>query len=257
VMPMTSCDLNCDMGEGFGVYRLGFERELMPYVSSISIACGFHAGDPSTMRETIALAKAKELSVGAHPGYPDLIGFGRRPMQLTPGEVYDAVVYQVGAFLGVAKSLKIEGTHVKVHGALYNAASADITLASAVARAVRAVDGGLTLVGLAGGKLIEAGLSEGLCVAREAFADRRYHADGSLVPRSHPLALYHSFAEAKEQVRELLTTGCVTSLTGEKVAIAADTICVHGDSAPAVEFASGLRSLMTELGVALSPLTRG
>lgn len=253
----TSFDLNCDMGESFGVYRLGSDRDLLPYVSSVSIACGFHAGDPSIMRETMVLAKDRDISIGAHPGYPDLAGFGRRPMQLTPAEVYDAVVYQVGAFLGVAKSLKVVGTHVKVHGALYNAASVDKALAAAIARAIYAVDSGLTLVGLAQSKLIEAGIEQGLRVSREAFADRRYNADGSLVSRSHPMALYHNFTEAKEQLQELLTTGYVTALTGEKVAIQADTICVHGDSAQAVEFATGLRSLMRELGITLTRLERG
>jgi len=257
VIAAASYDLNCDMGESFGVYRLGSDRDLLPLVSSVSIACGFHAGDPSIMRETMSLAKDRGISIGAHPGYPDLAGFGRRAMQLTPAEVYDAVVYQVGAFLGVAKSLDIVGTHVKVHGALYNAASADMALAVAIARAIRAVDSGLTLVGLAQGRLIEAGVEQGLRVAREAFADRRYLADGSLVARSHPMAMYHSFAEAKEQLVELLTTGCVTAVTGEKVAIPADTICVHGDSAQALEFASGLRSLMNELGISLSRLERG
>jgi len=257
VIRATSVDLNCDMGESFGIYKLGSDLELMPYVSSISIACGFHAGDPSIMRQTMVLAKERDISIGAHPGYPDLAGFGRRPMQLTPAEVYDVVVYQVGAFLGVAKSLNVDGTHVKVHGALYNAASADKTLAAAIARAIYAVDSGLTLVGLAQSKLIEAGIEQGLRVSREAFADRRYQADGNLVSRSHPMALYHNFTEAKEQLQELLTTGYVTALTGEKVAIQADTICVHGDSPQAIEFARGLRSLMCELGVTLSRLGRG
>ncbi|MBT9151824.1 MAG: hypothetical protein DDT35_00034 [Firmicutes bacterium] len=249
-------DINCDMGESYGVYRLGQDQELLRYVSSVSIACGFHAGDPSVMRETIALARAAKVSIGAHPGYPDLMGFGRRIMQLSPTEVFDAIVYQVGAFLGVAKSLGVAGTHVKAHGALYNLAVSDVVVAQAVAQAVRAVDDQLILVGLANSRLIEAGLAQGLRVSREAFVDRRYQADGSLVPRSHPHALYHSFGEARDQVKEILTTGFVTAITGEKVPVVADTFCVHGEGPHALEFARGMVALVAEQNITLSGLKR-
>jgi len=242
-------DINCDMGESFGIYCLGQDRELLRFVSSVNIACGFHAGDPSVMRETIAMAKQANVSIGAHPGYPDLQGFGRRQMQLTPAEVYDAVVFQVGAFLGVARALGVVGTHVKVHGALYNKAADDMNIADAVAMAVRNVDEGLVLVGLAGSRLVEAGLKLGLKVSREAFVDRRYQCNGSLVPRSHHNACYRNFDEAKAQAREILTSNTVAAITGETVYVVADTLCVHGDGQNALDFARGLADLLAELGI--------
>src|SRR5690606_26016961 len=177
-------DLNCDLGEGFGAYRIGADEEILPHVTSANVACGFHAGDPRTMRLTLAAARERGVAVGAHPGLPDLAGFGRRAMEVSPEEVYDLVVYQTGALLGFARAARTELQHVKAHGALYNQAAARPDLADAVARAVRDVDPGLVLFGLAGSHLVAAAEALGLRAAREAFADRHYRADGSLVPRS-------------------------------------------------------------------------
>ena len=193
---------------------------------------------------------------GAHPGYPDLVGFGRRPMSLTPEEVYDICVYQIGAFLGVAHAQQAHVTHFKAHGSLYNAASVDIKLASAMARAVRAVDNSLVFVGLAGSKMIEAGETEGLQVAHEVFADRAYLADGNLVPRSHPQAVHKCTDVAVAQVLSMLTTGTVTALTGEKVAIKADSICLHGDGTHAVEFAEAINRALTDKGIEITGFKR-
>lgn len=253
-MSKRRVDLNCDMGESFGVYSLGNDAAIMPYITSANVACGFHAGDPTVMRKTIGLAKEHGVNVGAHPGYPDLLGFGRRAMGLTPDEVYDITVYQLGAFLGVAHALKAQATHVKIHGSLYNAAAVDIKLASALARAVRAVDSSLIFVGLAGSKMIEAAATEGLEVAHEVFADRAYQADGNLVPRSNPLAVHKSTRAAVEQVLSMVTNGYVTALTGEKVAIQADSICLHGDGANAAEFAQAIKNALVAEGIEIAGL---
>ena len=226
----------------------------MRHITSANIACGFHAGDPSVMRKTIALAKTHGVQVGAHPGYPDLAGFGRRFLAMTSNEVYDAVVYQIGAVLGVARTQRIEVAHVKVHGALYNAAAADARLASAIAHAVRDVDSALWLVGMCGSKLIEAGLAAGLAVAREVFADRAYQADGALVPRTYEGAVYTDVNLVVRQALDMVTEGFVTAVTGERIAVTADTICVHGDSPHALQFVSALRRALGEAGVSFSPL---
>lgn len=249
-------DLNCDMGESFGVYRLGDEAGVMPHISSANVACGFHAGDPTVMRHTILLAKQHGVGVGAHPGYPDLAGFGRRAMSLTPQEVYDSAVYQIGAFVAVARSLKADVTHVKVHGALYNTAAVDIKIATALAQAVRVVDNALVFVGLAGSKMIEAGITEGLTVAHEVFADRAYQQNGNLVPRSQPNSVYQTTEQAVEQVLSMLTAGTVTAITGETVAITADSVCLHGDGAHAVEFAQGIHAALLAAGIEIRGLKR-
>lgn len=245
------------MAESFGVYRIGNDEGLMPLISSANIACGFHAGDPTVMRNCIALAKYHGVKVGAHPGYPDLTGFGRRSMALTPDEVYDITVYQLGAFLAVARSLDAEATHVKAHGALYNTAAVDVKVADALARAVKAVDSSLVLVGLSGSRMIEAGENLGLRVAHEVFADRAYQADGTLVPRSQPGAVHKSTQQALSQVVEMLTTGTVSAIGGEKVPITADTICLHGDGSHAVEFAVAIRQALEAANVDIRPLKRG
>lgn len=252
--PRTHVDINCDMAESFGPYTLGQDELIMPHITSANIACGFHAGDPSVMRKTIALAKTHGVRVGAHPGYPDLAGFGRRFLAMTSSEVYDAVVYQIGAVLGVARTQRTAVTHVKVHGALYNAAAADARLASAIAHAVRDVDSALWLVGMCGSKLIEEGLAAGLAVAREVFADRAYQADGALVPRTYAKAVYTDVNLVVRQALDMVTEGFVTAVTGERIAVTADTICVHGDSPHALQFVSALRRALGEAGVAFSPL---
>lgn len=246
---MAQVDLNCDMGESFGAYQMGTDLQIMPLVSSANIACGFHAGDPGVMHKTLAAAVAQGVAIGAHPGLPDLVGFGRRTMQITPQEAYDMVVYQVGALAGFAKAAGVSLHHVKPHGALYNMAAKDRELADAIARAVRDIDVSLVLYGLAGSELIRAGEAAGLKVASEVFADRSYQADGSLTPRSQPNALLESDEEAVQQVLTMVTEKRVKAVTGEWVALEADTICIHGDGAHALSFANKVKAALQQAGV--------
>ncbi|MFK7695584.1 LamB/YcsF family protein [Paenibacillus sp. HJGM_3] len=235
-------DLNADVGEGFGVYRLGADEELLRLVTSANIACGFHAGDPATMRDTVRLCLRHGVAIGAHPGLPDRVGFGRRAMAISPQEAYDLVVYQVGALQAFARVEGAEVRHVKPHGALYNMAAADAALAEAIAEAVHRLDPRLVLVGLAGSESIRAGERRGLRTAAEAFADRRYQPDGTLVPRSHPDALLHDPLEAVVQVRRLLRAG------------AAQTVCLHGDTQEALRFAREIRAALTADGAVIRAL---
>jgi UPF0271 protein len=244
-------DINCDMGESFGAYEIGADDEVMPHVTSANIACGFHGGDPAVMRRTIASAKEHGVAVGAHPGLPDLIGFGRRTMQVTPQEVYDMLIYQVGALLGFARAAAVPVRHVKPHGALYNMAAAQPALADAIAGAVRAVDAGLVLYGLAGSHLLTAAERAGLRSASEAFADRNYLHDGALVPRSRPDALVSDADEAVRRVVRMVKEGVVSDVEGEDIPIRADTICIHGDGPHAAEIARRLRDGLTAAGIEL------
>lgn len=249
-------DLNCDMGESFGAYRIGADDEVFPYITSANIACGFHGGDPTVMRTTIAKATACGVAIGAHPGLPDLIGFGRRAMDITPDEVYDLVVYQVGALLGFARAAGVELQHVKPHGALYNMAAANAALAAAIARAVRDVDRQLVLFGLPGSHLITEGRAAGLRTAAEAFADRNYMNDGSLVSRRRPDAQVHDADEAVARALRMVREGKVRSVDGEDVAIEVDTICLHGDGPHAASFAKRLHDAFVSAGIAVRPLGR-
>ena len=251
---MAQVDLNCDMGESFGAYQMGTDRQIMPLVSSANIACGFHAGDPSVMSQTLAGAAAQGVAIGAHPGLPDLVGFGRRNMQVSTQEAYDMVVYQVGALAGFAKVADVSLHHVKPHGALYNMAAKDKALADAIARAVRDIDDSLVLYGLAGSELIRAGKAAGLRVASEVFADRSYQADGSLTPRSQPNALLESDEEAVQQVLTMVTEKRVQAVTGEWVALEADTICIHGDGAHALSFANKVKAALLRAGVEIKAM---
>lgn len=253
---MATVDLNCDMGESFGAFRIGADEAILPYVTSANIACGFHGGDPAVMRTTIASAQACRVAIGAHPGLPDLVGFGRRTMEVTPQEVYDLVVYQVGALLGFALAAGAPLRHVKPHGALYNMAASQPPLADAIARAVRDVDGRLALYALAGSHLVAAGERAGLLTASEAFADRNYMADGSLVSRRRPDALVTDAGEAVSRAIRMVREGSVRSVDGADVALRADTICIHGDGAHAAEFASRLRRGLEEAGVTVAALSR-
>ncbi|HEY9225191.1 MAG TPA: 5-oxoprolinase subunit PxpA, partial [Gemmatimonadaceae bacterium] len=228
-------DLNCDMGESFGAYRIGADDDVFPFITSANVACGFHGGDPTVMRTTLAKAKAHGVAVGAHPGFPDLIGFGRRNMDLTPDDVYDLVVYQVGALLGFAIAAGVELQHVKPHGALYNMAAAKRELAAAIARAVRDVDPQLLLFGLPGSHLISEAESAGLATAGEAFADRNYMRDGSLVSRRRPDAQVHDADEAVRRAIRMVREGKVTSIDGDDISLKVDTICLHGDGPHAAE----------------------
>jgi UPF0271 protein len=254
VVIFVRVDLNCDMGESFGAYRIGADEQILEYVTSANIACGFHAGDPSTMRRTVRMALEKQVAVGAHPGYPDLLGFGRRFLDATPEEVYDMTVYQIGALAAFVKAEGGKLHHVKPHGALYNTAARDPKIAEAIAEAVYRVDPDLILFGLSGSALVEAGRRIGLRVANEVFADRTYQADGSLTPRSVAGALITDVDVAVEQVLSIVREGRVRTLQGTYVDIAADTVCIHGDGPNAVGFARRLRERLRLAGVAVSAL---
>lgn len=244
IVSALSVDLNCDMGESFGAYHIGADEAVMPHISSANVACGFHGGDPAVMRRTVELAWRHGVAVGAHPGLPDLAGFGRREMAVTAQEVYDLVVYQVGALLGVAAAAGVPVRHVKPHGALYNMAAAQPALAEAIARAVRDVDRTLVLFGLAGSVLPSAGEAVGLVVASEVFADRSYMPDGSLVSRRRPDALVTDPDEAAGRAVRMVREGRVRAVNGDDVPLRADTICLHGDGAHAAELARALREAM-------------
>ncbi|HXT18446.1 MAG TPA: 5-oxoprolinase subunit PxpA [Gemmatimonadaceae bacterium] len=247
-------DLNCDMGESFGAYHIGADEEVFPFITSANVACGFHGGDPSVMRTTLARARQRRVAVGAHPGFPDLIGFGRRTLDVTPDETYDMVVYQVGALLGFAKAANVDLQHVKAHGALYNMAAAKPELAAAIARAVHDVDKQLILFGLPGSHLISEGESAGLTTASEAFADRNYMPDGSLVSRRRPDAQVHGADEAVSRAIRMVREGKVRAIDGNDIAIKADTICIHGDGPHAAEFAQRLRESFEAAGISVQPL---
>jgi 5-oxoprolinase (ATP-hydrolysing) subunit A len=242
-------DLNCDFGESFGIYRLGEEKEILQYVTSVNVACGFHAGDPLVMRKTVQMALEQKVAIGAHPGFPDLLGFGRRNMAVTPGEAYAYVVYQIGALAAFVKAEGGKMSHVKPHGALYNMAAKDAALAEAIAKAVYDVDPTLILYGLAGSELIRAGKKIGLRTASEVFADRTYQQDGSLTPRSDPRALIVDEQEAVLQVLAMVKEKRVRSLQGIDVPIEAETICIHGDGKKAVLFAKRLYEALRKEGV--------
>ena len=253
---MKLIDLNCDMGESFGPWTMGDDQAVLAYVSSINVACGLHAGDWTVMRETTQAAFARGVAVGAHPSLPDLQGFGRRTMHISPDEAYDLVLYQVGALSAFCRALGGRLSHVKAHGALYNMAAKDAVLAGAIAQAVMDFDRTLVLFGLAGSALIRAGREAGLRVANEVFADRSYQPDGSLTPRNRPGSMITDVKDSLAQVEGMLTRGRVRALDGSEVAIEADTICVHGDQAGASEFALELRALLTRLGIEVAAMQR-
>src|SRR5690349_7701918 len=235
-------DINCDMGESFGAYEIGADEEVLPHVTSANIACGFHGGDPTVMRKTVAAAARHGVAVGAHPGLPDLVGFGRRAMQVTPDEVYNLLIYQIGALLGFARAAGVPLKHVKQHGALYNMAAAQPALADAIARAVRDVDAELVLYGLAGSHLLTAAKEVGIPAASEVFADRNYLAGGALAPRSRPDAMVHDVDQAVRRAVRMVREGRVTDVDGDELTIRADTICIHGDGPNAATIARALRA---------------
>jgi UPF0271 protein len=249
-------DLNCDLGESFGAFTMGCDEEILPLISSASIACGFHAGDPEIMQRTVALAQKHAVSVGAHPSLPDLQGFGRREMAVTPKQVHALSLYQIGALSAFATATGTRLTHVKPHGALYNMAARDAKLARAIACAVRDFDATLILYGLSRSELVAAGREQGLQVAHEVFADRRYEADGSLTPRAEPGAVFESPDEAAAQVLSIVQNGRVRSRTGDYVDVTADTICLHGDRPDAVAFARAVRQALDAAGVTVRALQR-
>jgi 5-oxoprolinase (ATP-hydrolysing) subunit A len=249
-------DLNADVGESLGPWRMGEDEGLIPLVTSVNVACGAHAGDPAGIARTIALARAAGAAVGAHPGYPDLIGFGRRDLDMEPAELEASIIHQVGGVAALARAAGAEVVHVKAHGALYNRAARDDSLAATIARAVRLVSPDLVLVGLAGSRLLEAGRSEGLAVASEAFADRAYEADGSLRSRRLPGAVLLDPAAAATQAVSIAVEGRVRAWDGSAVGVAADTICLHGDTPGAVAIARAVRAALEEAGVTVVALAR-
>lgn len=248
---MYRIDLNCDMGESFGAYKLGTDEQILPFITSANIACGFHAGDPGTMRKTVQLALQHGVGIGAHPGLPDLVGFGRRNMDISAQEAYDMVVYQIGALAGFVRAEGGVLQHVKPHGALYNMAAKSQKLSEAIAEAVYTIDPSLILFGLSGSELVKAGERIGLRTAHEVFADRTYQADGSLTPRTQPDALIADEETALQQVVRMVKEGKVQSRQGEAVAIQADTVCIHGDGPHALAFARKIRDLLDASGVAV------
>ena len=250
---MHTVDLNCDLGESFGRYTLGLDAEVIPLVSSCNVACGMHAGDPVVMGRTVAMAAEAGIAVGAHPGYPDLQGFGRRDLNLSPDEAYACIVYQVGALAAFCTAQGVKLHHVKPHGQLYNRAAIDASLAEAIAQAVFDVDPNLVLVGLANGELIRAGRTAGLAVAQEFFTDRNYTDEGVLVARSLPNALITDEEFAVKRVVRVVKEGAIESATGKTIEIQADTICVHGDNVHALEFVKRIKAALEAEGITVQP----
>lgn len=242
-------DLNADLGEG-----CAHDRELLQIVSSVNIACGFHAGDAQTMLQSVRWAREFNVAIGAHPSFPDRENFGRSAMQLPPETIYAQMIYQIGALKGLVESEGGRLVHVKPHGMLYNQSAQQAALAEAIARAVKAVDPGLILVGLANSESIRVAQALGLTTREEVFADRAYQADGALVPRSQPGAMVESDEQAIAQTLSMIEQGTVQSLSGEWVSVKADTVCVHGDGAHALTFARELRKAFTQRNIEITSL---
>ena len=251
---MSCVDLNCDLGESFGAYTMGMDAEVIPKVTSVNVACGYHAGDPLIMEKTVALAKQHGAAIGAHPGFPDLMGFGRRQMVVTPEEAGAYVKYQVGALMAFAKAHGLRLQHVKPHGALYNMAAKDEKLAEGICKAIYSIDPELIFMGLAGSVMLEAAERIGLKTASEVFADRAYNDDGSLVARSKPGAVIHDPEAAVARAVKMAKEGKVISINGKEIDIRADSICVHGDNPKAIETVIKLRNALIEQGVEVKSL---
>lgn len=246
---MKTVDLNADVGESYGAWKMGNDAALMPHLTSVNIAAGFHAGDPRTIEKTVALAVQHNVAIGAHPGLPDLQGFGRRNMAITAEDAYQLVLYQAGAIRAFAQAKGSRLHHVKAHGALYNMASNDANLSKGIVQAVLALGDGVAITVLSGSVTEKVARDAGLTVACEVFADRRYQDSGLLVPRSDPQAMITQESEAIEQVSAMVTLGQCTSVTGRTISVRADTICLHGDQAGAVVFAQALRAKLQGSGV--------
>jgi UPF0271 protein len=243
-------DINCDLGESYGSFKIGYDEEVMPYITSANVACGFHAGDPMTMAKTMKLAKRHKVAVGAHPGFPDLMGFGRREMKLAPEEVRNYVVYQVGALQAFAKTFGMKLQHMKPHGALYNMAMKDAALAKAIVKSVVDVDSGLIVFAQIKSKVAETAAKAGLRVAYEVFADRAYNSDGSLVSREVAGAVIEDARKVTERAVEMVKEKRVVAVDGTVVDLSkVDTICVHGDNLKAVELVKALRKGLENAGV--------
>ena len=252
---MAKVDLNADLGESFGAYTLGMDAEVLRYITSANIACGYHAGDAVVMQKTVALAKGANVAIRAHPGFPDLVGFGRRNMNISAEEAKAYIKYQVGALWAFAKACGLTLQHVKPHGAFYNMAAKDAKLATAICEAIYEIDPDLILLGLAGSEHIKAAERVGLRAASEVFADRGYMDDGTLVPRSMPGAMVHDKDIAIARTVRMVKEGCVETITGKIIPIKADSICVHGDNPSAVEFVRNIRARLEAEGVTIAPLS--
>ncbi|MBH0328903.1 LamB/YcsF family protein [Brevibacillus brevis] len=249
---MKTVDLNCDMGESFGAYQLGNDQEILSYITSANVACGFHAGDPATMRKTVQMALKAGVAIGAHPGFADLVGFGRRNMEISPEEACDLVVYQIGALQGFVRAEGGVMHHVKPHGALYNMAATRPALAESIALAIYKVNPELVLYGLAGSELTRAGEKIGLITAHEVFADRTYQQDGTLTPRSQPNAIISDQQQSLQQVIRMVCDGRVLTQQGVDIPIQADSICIHGDGVHALEFAQSIREALSGAGITIA-----
>ncbi len=248
---MLRVDLNCDLGESFGNYKLGLDEEVIKYISSANVACGFHASDPLVMAKTVKIAKDAGVAVGAHPGFPDLVGFGRRNMNVLPAELKAMVVYQIGALKAFCDSNKIKMQHVKPHGAMYNMAAKDEKLAVAIAEGIAEVDDSLILLGLSGSEMLKAAQKTGLKAKKEVFADRAYEEDGTLVVRTKPGSMITDENLAIERVLGMIKNGSVKAITGKEIPIEADSICVHGDSPKALDFVKKIRAALEVEGIEL------
>lgn len=247
-------DLNCDMGESYGVYRLGEDQAAMPLISSANVACGFHASDPDNMWKTVQLAKKHGVAVGAHPAYPDLVGFGRRQMALSNAEIEATILYQLGALQGFCRAEGVKMQHVKAHGALYNKAEKDADTAMAIAKAIQKFDPALIMVCMAGSVMVEAAKSIGLPYAQEVFADRAYTAQGTLVARKLPGAVIHDLNEVVARVMQMVEKQTVTTIDGQELPLCADTVCVHGDTPGAVEMIARIRHALEAAGFAVQAM---
>ena len=251
---MYCIDLNSDLGESFGSYTIGMDEEIIQCVSSANIACGWHAGDPLVMERTVAAAAGAGVGIGAHPGFPDLMGFGRRNMAVTPAEARAYVIYQVGALKAFVQAHGARLQHVKAHGALYNMAAKDLALARAVCEGVAAVDPELIVLGLANSQWITAGKEVGVRVRGEIFADRAYQEDGTLVPRSQPGAVIHDKEAAIQRAVRMVREHRVEAITGRELEIVPDSMCVHGDNPMALAFVREVRAAFDQAGITVRPL---
>lgn len=251
---MYAVDLNCDLGESFGNYKCGMDEEVIPYISSANVACGFHASDPLVMEQTVETAGRYGVHVGAHPGYPDLVGFGRRSMAVSPEEVKAMVQYQIGALSAFCKAKGVKLEHVKPHGAMYNMAGKDARLAEAICEGIREVDEDLILLGLAGSEMIRLAKAMGLRTANEIFADRAYEEDGSLVARSKPGAMITDEDQAIRRVIRMIRDGVVTAVTGRDIPVSAQSVCVHGDGPKALAFVKRIHQALDDEGIAVAQL---
>jgi len=252
-MRAVTVDLNSDLGESYGQFTIGCDEEILKYVSSANIACGWHGGCPVIMERTVKTAKLNGIAVGAHPSYPDLMGFGRRKMVLTAEELKAYTKYQLGAFWAFAKSNDMEVAHIKPHGAMYNDAGVDYNAARAIAEAAFEVNPDIAFMALAGSQMVKAANDVGLRVISEVFADRAYEEDGSLVARSKPGAIIHDETLCIDRIMKMLKNGTVTAITGKETAVKADSICVHGDNPSALLFVKRITESLKDEGFVVAP----